>query len=298
VDNIRAFLDLQIFRMGDTSITLGGVAKFVILVVLLVVISGRIKRWLVRSALARTHLDPGARQAIGSIFHYATVLVGLLIIIQTEGIDLTTLNVVAGALGVGLGFGLQNVASNFISGLIILFERPIKLGDRIVVGEIEGDVIEIRARSTTVLTNDNIAIIVPNSKFISENVINWTYNDKTVRFSIPVGVAYGADAREVEGALLDVARSNKDVLKVPEPLVRFAEFGESALLFDLLVWSSTLMQRKGQLISDLNYAIYDKLAEHNIPIPFPQRDLHVIGGVDVRVTGDASKAGASGDSRA
>jgi small-conductance mechanosensitive channel len=188
---------------------------------------------------------------------------------------------------VGLGFGLQNVASNFVSGLIILFERPIKLGDRIEVGDVEGDVVEIRARSTTVVTNDNIAIIVPNSKFISENVVNWSYSDRTVRFAIHVGVAYRTDVRKVEKLLLEVADANPDVLREPKPGVRFMKFGDSALEFELRVWSSTLMHRRGKLTSDLNFAIYEKLSENDIVIPFPQHDLHVIGGLDVRIDQDS-----------
>jgi small-conductance mechanosensitive channel len=148
------------------------------------------------------------------------ILVGILIILQTSGIDLTTLNILAGAVGIGIGFGLQNIANNFISGLIILFERPIKIGDRIEVGEVDGDVVEIGLRSTTVLTNDNIAIIIPNSKFISENVVNWSHNDSKVRFKIPVSVAYGSDVKLVEKLLLEVAEENADVFDYP-PL----EFG-------------------------------------------------------------------------
>jgi small-conductance mechanosensitive channel len=283
-ERLIAFLNLRILTIGDTSISLGGLVYFASVVLALVFVSNRLKKTLVRTVLARTSMDLGSRQAVGTIFQYSAILLGLLIIVQTAGIDLTTLNVVAGALGVGLGFGLQNVASNFISGLIILFERPIKLGDRIVVGDIEGDVVEIRARSTTVLTNDNIAIIVPNSKFISENVINWSYNDTTVRFSIPVGVAYGVDVRLVESLLLKIAAEHPEVLKEPIPAVRFMSFGDSALLFELRVWSSALMHRKGKLTSDLNFAIHDAFDRHNVTIPFPQRDLHVGGALDIHLT--------------
>src|SRR5690606_8559421 len=131
-------------------------------------------------------------------------------IVQTVGIDLTTFNVLAGALGIGVGFGLQNVVSNFIAGLIIMFERPVKIGDRIVVGGVAGNVIDIGARSTTVLDNDNIAVIVPNAKFITENVINWKYNDDRVRFRVPVSVAYGSDAQQVKRVLLEVAAAEAD----------------------------------------------------------------------------------------
>jgi small-conductance mechanosensitive channel len=189
-------------------------------------------------------------------------------------------------LGIGVGFGLQNIVNNFISGLIILLERPIKIGDRIEVGSIEGDVVKIGGRSTTVLTNDNISVIVPNSKFILENVVNWSHNERTVRFRIPVSVAYGSDIKLVEKSLLEVAKDNPDILDNPEPAVRFLEFGDSGLLFELRAWTMTLIHKKGKLISALNFAIYEKFKEHNIEIPFPQRDIHIRSG-NIPQDGDA-----------
>lgn len=153
-------------------------------------------------------------------------------ILQVVGIKLTTLNVVAGAVGIGVGFGLQKIANNFISGLIILVERPIKIGDRVKVAGVEGRVVAIRARSTTVITNDNIAIIVPNSSFISENVVNWSFGDDIVQFRLAVGVAYGSDTRLVERCLLEVAQSNAAVLESPPAAVQFIGFGESSLDFE------------------------------------------------------------------
>jgi small-conductance mechanosensitive channel len=197
-----------------------------------------------------------------------------MLILQTAGIDLTALSVAAGGLGIGLGLGLQNIATNLVSGLVVLMERPVKIGDRIEVAGTEGEVVEIRARSTTVLTNDNIAIIIPNSRFITEEVVNWSYADAKVRFRIPVSVSYDSDVRHVERLLLEVAHANPDVLDDPAPAVRFAAFGDSALQFELRAWTVSLMQRKGKLISDLNFAILEKFRLHGIVIPFPQRDVH------------------------
>jgi small-conductance mechanosensitive channel len=275
---IRDLFGAPVVTLGATPLSLWSILQFAILVVLLFLAAGRFQYWLVERLLVRSRLDTGARQAIGSITRYLFLFVGLLVILQTVGINLTTLNVLAGAVGIGIGFGLQNVASNFISGLIILFERPIKIGDRIEVGPIEGDVVEIGARSTKVLTNDNITVIVPNSKFITENVVNWMYNGPTVRFRVPVSVAYGSDIRQIERLLLEVARANPDVLDKPEPVVRLLEFGDNALQFELRPWSTTLVHRKGKLFSALNFAIYQTFREHNIEIPFPQRDLHLRGG--------------------
>lgn len=278
IDQLKAWLEIPLLRLGGTTITFWTLVYFLLLLFLLFYFASKLRQWLVERVLVRTKLDLGARQAIGSITRYLTLLIGLLIVLQTVGIDLTTLNVLAGAVGIGVGFGLQNIASNFISGLIILLERPIKVGDRIEVGDVDGDVLEIGARSTTVRTNDNIAIIVPNSKFITDNVTNWKYTGPRVRFRVPVGVAYGTEAREVERLLLEVAKENADVMADPPPQVRFRGFGESSLEFELLVWNTSLVHRKGKLKSDLNYAIYAKLTEYGIEIPFPQRDLHVRSG--------------------
>ncbi len=286
LEKFTSILEVPIFELGGKPFTLWSLVYIVILVALLFYVAGKLQVWMAERALARTRLDVGARQAVASITRYVLLLLGLLIIVQTAGINLTTLNVLAGAVGIGLGFGLQNVVSNFISGLIIMFERPIKIGDRIVVDEVEGDVVRIGARSTVILTNDNINIIVPNSKFITENVVNWKYNDASVRFKIPVGVAYGSDVRKVEKILLEVAKADKDVLEDPAPVVRFMEFGDSSLNLELRAWSTSAVNRKGRLISALNFAIYDKFREQGIEIPFPQRDLHIRSGlVEVKTAG-------------
>ena len=275
LDNIKTWLGVPLLKLGDSSITLWNILTFLILLFLVLFIAGKVRSWLVNHLLLKTKLDQGGRQAVGAITRYVLVFIGFLIILQTMKINLTTLNVIAGTLGIGIGFGLQNVASNFISGLIILLERPIKIGDRIEIGKVEGDVLEIGARSTTVVTNDNIAIIVPNSKFITENVVNWMYTDAKVRFRVPICVAYGSDVRFVEKLLLEVARENPNVLDDPPPVVRFLEFGENGLQFELRPWSTSLVHRKGKLISSLNFAIHDKFKEHHIETPFPQRVIHI-----------------------
>jgi len=273
VGQIKAVLDVPLLKLGGTEITLWSFLYFILLLTLLYYVADKVRGLLVRRVLVHTHLGVGAQQAVAAITRYVVLFLGLLIILQTVGINLTTLNVLAGAIGIGVGFGLQNIASNFISGLIILFERPVKVGDRIVVGSVEGDVVEIGARSTTVITNDNIAIIVPNSKFVSENIVNLKHRDNKVRFRVPVTVAYGSDTQLIERLLLQVARENPDVLDTPEPVVRLTALGESGLKIELRVWSTTLVHRKGKLISALNFAIYDAFNLHRIEIPYLQPDL-------------------------
>ena len=268
-----------IIQTTDFRISAGSLAALVVLVLLLFWASKRLQRWLSEGPVLRNRLDPGARMAVAAVVRYTVLLVGLLAIVQTVGIDLTTFNVMAGAIGIGVGFGLQNVVSNFIAGLIIMFERPVKIGDRIVVGGVAGNVVDIGARSTTVLDNDNIAVIVPNSKFITEDVINWKYNDDNVRFHVPVSVAYGTDAQLVKRVLLEVAHADPDVLDEPEPNVWLKAFGDDGVAFEPMVWSATMVDRKGKLISQLNYAIYERFNAEGIEFPFPQRDLHIKGGV-------------------
>ncbi|TVQ19752.1 MAG: mechanosensitive ion channel family protein, partial [Bacteroidetes bacterium] len=256
----------------------------VISLILLFYLSAKLRNLLQNRILARYNIDIGIRQAISTIVRYVILVVGLVIIIQSAGIDLSFLAILAGALGVGIGFGLQNITNNFVSGLVILFERPVKVGDRIELtnpsGEtINGDVINISARASTILTNDNIAVIVPNSNLISSTVINWSYNDRKVRFRFPVGVHYKEDPEKVRKLLVEVALENNGVLKTPPPDVQFSGFGDSSLDFLLRVWTTKFTHRPGYLKSELYYAIHKKFKEHNIEIPYPQRDLHIKSGL-------------------
>lgn len=273
-ESLQQFLGWPVLRLGGATVSLWTIAQVVLLVALLLYLSGVMRLWLSRS-LGRTRLDVGARETAASIARYIVVLLGVLIILQTAGIDLTTLNVLAGAVGLGVGIGLQSIAANFISGLILMFERPVKIGDRIDVAGVEGDVVHIGARSTTVVTNDNIAIIIPNSRLVSENVVNWSHTGETLRFTIPLTVAYGTDPRLAEELLLSAARECADVLTEPAPTVRLAELGDHGLRFELRVWSTNLLHRKGVLTSSLNFAIYEKVQAHGVEIPYPQRVVHL-----------------------
>ncbi|MBN2337408.1 MAG: mechanosensitive ion channel family protein [Acidobacteria bacterium] len=271
----RDVLNTPLVKTGSTQLTLWSILYLIVLFFILLFVAKKVRFWLANRILVRSNLDPGVRESVGSIARYLIIVIGFFVILQTAGIDLTALSILAGAVGIGVGFGLQNIANNFISGLIILFERPIKAGDRIEVGKVEGEVISIGARATTVVTNDNISVIVPNSSFISQDVVNWSYTDRKVRFKIGLSVAYGSDPRLVERLLLEVAGENPDVLGEPEPGVRFLEFGDNGLHFELRAWSTSLLHKKGKLISDLNFGIHEKFAAHGIEFPFPQRDIHV-----------------------
>lgn len=273
LDKVKKFLGFELFSAGKTAVTFWTLLYLLVFLFLLFYLSGKLKKWLEEKILTRGRLGPGPRQALASFIRYFVIAIGIVVILQTAGIDLTTFQVLAGTVGIGLGFGLQNVASNFFSGLILLVERPIQTGDRIEVGGVEGDVIAINARSTTVVTNDNIAIIIPNSKFVTENIVNWSLTGSDVRFRVPVSVAYDSDLKKVVELLEEVARENPDVLDAPPPAVRFLQFGDSGLNLELRVWSTTLTHRKATLVSALNFAINEKFRAHGIEIPYPQRDI-------------------------
>src|SRR5438874_10551377 len=217
-----------------------------LLVALLIAVfwlSSRTKRFLFNRFLVNSGLDRSLQYAISQIAANAVLVLGIFIVLQNTGIHLEALTVFAGAVGVGIGFGLQNITSNFISGLVILAERPITIGDRVEVAGLAGQVELIRARSTVIRTNDNIAMIVPNTKFIDSPVTNWTYGDPRVRFRIPVGVAYGSDIDRVCAALITAGESNPHVLRDPPPNVFLKGFGESAIHFELVVWSTEMSHR-------------------------------------------------------
>lgn len=273
-----------LFQLGQTWISLATIVEFLIVITLVMLLSRLVRHLLRTRVLARTKLDLGQQYAIARIVSYIVLVLGLLIGVETVGVNLSSLAVIAGALGVGIGFGLQNIVSNFVSGLIILAERPIQIGDRVDLGNnTVGKVVRIGARATHVLTNDNIMIIVPNSEFISGRVVNWTHIDPRVRLRLNVGVGYKSDPHLVEKLLLEIAEANPNVLKNPPPTVVFKEFGESSLNFELRVWAGDMAHRPGSLESQLNFAIWDKFKQHGIEIPFPQRDLHLKEPVQVEV---------------
>jgi len=263
------------------GVTLSLFQIFLLIALLIAVfwISSRTKRFLFDRLLTKSGLDRALQYAISQIVSNIVLIVGIIIVLENTGIHLGALAVFAGAVGVGVGFGLQNITSNFISGLVILAERPITIGDRIEVAGIAGQVQQIRARSTVILTNDNIAMIVPNTKFIDSPVTNWTYGDPRVRFRVPVGVAYGSDVNKVCEALITAAREHPATLSEPAPNVYLEKFGESSIDFELVVWSREMSYRPRRFKSDLNFLIDKHLRAAGIRIPYPQRDLHIRSGV-------------------
>jgi len=243
------------------------------LLVLALILSGKLSSLLEHRISKRTHIDPGLRYTIARLLKYLTVVIGILAVLKGAfELDLTSLAVVFTALSLGIGFGLQYIAADIASGFILLFERPIRVGDRITIGEDEGDVQSINLRTTLVITNDRIAIIVPNSRLVSQRVINWSYGDPRARIAIPISVATTSDVNLLTETLLLAATDVDNVLSDPPPKVQFLKFGDYSLDFRLLVWTRQ-PSRHPQIKSDINYHIERLFRERGIEIPFPAQQF-------------------------
>jgi small-conductance mechanosensitive channel len=260
-DSIVQFLNAGI---AGTQVTPLRLLVVLILMSALVWATRKGTRLLVDRVLARRGVDIGLREALGAILRYGLLSLGALVILQGAGIDLTSLNVLVGAIGVGLGFGLQAVTSNFFSGLIILFERPIKVGQRIEIAGVVGQVRDIAARATTLVNDDNVAIIVPNSQFITERVTNWSRPDALTAYALTFHVAHSSDPDVVRRILLSAAEGHGDVRAEPSAEVEFVEVGLASLRFQLQVWSSAHLNTAGRLKSDLNFEIWRRLQAEGV----------------------------------
>ncbi len=274
IEPIRELFHYQLFTVNQTPITVSSLLIFFFTLTIFYFLSKIFKAILDHSLLSRLQLSSGTHYTLIRITQYTFWFLGGFIAFQFIGIDLSGLAVIIGFLSVGIGFGMQNLTSNFISGLILLFEQHIQVGDRVTVGQTEGDVEEINIRSTTIRSLNNIAIIVPNSEFIAGTVINFSHGDPKTRLEIDVGVSYESDLDTVIRSLLEVGRQHPLVLQEPEPGVWFLGFGDSSWNMRLLAWVNTPKVR-AKVGSELNCAIVKKFRENRVEIPFPQRDLHI-----------------------
>ena len=277
VDTVTTSLISDVIPLGSKSYSILDLLILTSLFTGVILVSRTLRKLLRSRVLSLTPLNPGAREAITTIFNYTFIFISTVILLQLWGLDLSSLTVFAGILGVGIGFGLQGIAKEFISGIIIIFERPIQVGDFVEVDNLMGTVKYINVRSTEIITLDQISIIVPNSRFLESEVINWSHRSSISRIKIPVGVAYGSDLTTVRTTLIQAAKEHSDVLMDPSPKVAFMGFGESAVNFNLLIWIKE--PRKQLLIkSDIYFRIETMFRHRHIDIPFPQRDLHVRSG--------------------
>lgn len=282
ISTIHELLTTTLFQLKETPVTILSLLIFFGFLTAFAIAGGIIKRILHKNVLPRFEIESGLRYTLARVSQYIIVSIGVLISFQFVGIDLSSLAVIFGLLSVGIGFGLQNITSNFISGLIVLFERPISVGDRVSVGGVEGDVIEINIRATKIRTLNNISIIVPNSEFVASNVINYSHGDSTYRLDLSVGVSYNSDLDVVLKALQEVIDENNEILSYPESQIHLAEFGDSSWNMQIRVWIPDV-KRYPITRNELNQAIVHKFREREIEIPFPQRDLHMRSSVPLPV---------------
>lgn len=282
VEPIPGF-DRGLFRIGGTDVTVASLISFFVFLLLAFLASMLIQRALGR-VYTRRGIDAGVQYALNRLVHYVVLGLGIFLALENLGISITALAGLGAILAVGIGFGLQNITQNFVSGLILLVERPVKKGDFVEVGPVRGTVREIHARATLITTLDNVDVLVPNGDLITQQVVNQTFDDRRVRARVEVGVAYGSDTALVRRVLEGVAKEHPLVLEEPAPSVWFGAFGESSLNFTLLVWVPEALGQN-QIASDLRFAIDREFRKEGIEIPFPQRDLHLKSGFE-RLRGD------------
>lgn len=262
----------QLFSIGGTPISIGSIIELILLVVLVIFLARVISNLLKQSVLIKLGLDEGNREAIAVILRYISITIGIIIVLQGIGFNLTSLAVVAGGLGVGIGFGVQDLTNNFISGLTLLFDRPVKVGDYIEIEGLSGTIKEVSIRSTIIKTNDESSVIVPNSNMINSKIVNWSYDNSVLCLKIPVEVAEDSDPLVVTETLLNTAYAEPAVLHKPNPRVLFSEFGEDSFKFKLLVWINQPKEQE-YIKSALNFAIEYNFRQQGIKFPINSRDL-------------------------
>jgi small-conductance mechanosensitive channel len=272
----KSFFAYTLFAGDKVNITIQKIFMLVVIIfiVRLIVV---VFDFLMNRKIERDHIDYGKGQSLLQIMRYLIWIAGIIIGLSAIDIKITFFIASISALLVGVGFGLQHIFNDFFSGIIILFDGSIKVNDVVQVGDVVGEVKEIGMRATKIRNRDNIVLIIPNSKFTSDNVINWSLMDHKTRFNVEVGVAYGSDVRLVESVLLQCANEVKDIERKPQPFVRFEDFGDSALIFKIFFWTRKSFYVENTR-SDLRFFIDQKFRENNITIPFPQRDIHVKSG--------------------
>lgn len=266
-----------VISLGNTRYSLEDMIVLALMLLGLVIASKIIADLFKARILSLARINRGAQEAIAVIFRYTLLLIGMFVLLPIWGVDLSSFAILASALGVGIGFGFQDIAKNFGSGIVLIFERPIQVGDFVEVGEFLGTIEHIGARSTLIRTLDQVSIIMPNSRFLEDEVINWSHDNPVSRLHLPVGVSYSSDVEKVRGILMEAAKNHPFILSHPEPHVLFVGFGDSSLDFELLVWTRD-PSRQVFIKSDLNFRIERLFREKHVEIPFPQRDLHVRSG--------------------
>ncbi len=261
--------------IGNINISLGSILAFILAVYITFKISNLVRTVLNDDILPHVSLPEGVHSTILTMTHYVILMIGFLFAVSAAGMNWNNLAIIIGSLGVGIGFGLQNLVNNFVSGLILIFERPVSIGDVVEVGNLMGTVKRIGIRSSTIRTFTESEVIVPNGLLISQELVNWTLSDRQRRLDIPIGVAYGTDPLKVMTILQEVAEANPRVKDYPKPFITFEGFGDSSLDFLLRIWAADFAEGL-KIKTEVMMDVYKRFNEENIEIPFPQRDIHII----------------------
>ncbi len=273
-DFIKAVINFKLFTMSGTDVSLLTLIILGVVVWIATKLARLARNYFNKTVFPRFNLDEGVRFSLSKLIGYSIILIGIFIALQGMGIKLSALTVFAGVLGVGIGFGMQSITANFVSGFAILFERPIKEGDMVRLKDTVGEIKKINLRATVVRTIYNEHLIVPNSEFMNSVVENMSYGDLKLRISVRVGVAYGTDPFFVRDVLIAAALETEHVMKNPEPNVLFKEFGDSSLNFELFAWIDR-PEKRFKTESDLHFNITSQFKKNNITIPFPQHDVYI-----------------------
>jgi small-conductance mechanosensitive channel len=271
---LQEFLELKILEAGDFTLSVFNLLNILIIFFIAWILVFVVKTILRRNAAKSGWLDKWKEYAIVQIVKYFVYAISVVLAIKNLGVDISIFIASSAALFVGIGFGLQTVFNDIVSGFILLFERGVKVGDVVEINSVVGVVREINIRTSKIKTREGIIIIVPNSKLSNDNVINWSHDNHKTRFTVQVGVAYGSDTEKVKMLLLECANKSEFIAKDPASFVRFFDFGDSALIFQLIFWTERVWEIEN-IKSELRFMIDAAFRKNNVTIPFPQRDLHV-----------------------
>lgn len=277
IESIKAFLDTNVITIGEQPISVGS-----ILIIPVVILIGY---WLtkllvnfVSKRLAQRNTDPNIIHLLRRLFYVLAIIILSITVLDLINIPITAFAFLSGAVAIGVGFGAQNVINNFISGWILMWEKPIRIGDFLEVETAKGTVEEINTRSTRIRRVDGVHLLIPNSKLLENTVVNWTLVDQQVRTSVSIGVAYGSPVKKVAELILQATVEEPEVLSTPKPVVSFEDFGDNALVFESIFWINARVEGGLRLVkSNIRFKLDTLFAEHNIVIAFPQRDVHIDG---------------------
>ena len=281
LEQIKAILSLKLFTFSEQAITLGDI----LLIPVIIVIGLLLTKWIVKfisNRLTTTNTDPNIIHLLQRVLYVIAIAILLVTTLDLINIPITAFAFLSGAIAIGFGFGAQNIINNFISGWILMWERPIRISDFLEVEGVKGTVEQINTRSTRIRRVDGVHLLIPNSKLIENTVVNWTLRDSLVRTSVRVGVAYGTPAKKVAELILEATKAQKEVLSDPKPIVSFEDFGDNALIFEVNFWINSNVEGGLRITrSNIRFTLDELFEENNIVVAFPQRDVHLDGSINI-----------------